>query len=147
MSDKYKDGYYVISENKESMNPFHWVLKAPNHEIILSASGHHKLEKDAVAEIKLVQNNCKTDSNYNQLIAKDASPYFTFSVSNDILGNSEMYESTGARDNGIASCQKNGSTKIILDENLEFIAGDSSDNSDAVINQEPEISTKDTRYA
>jgi len=106
---------YVLSKHEGNTQPYHWVLKSPNGEIILTSETYVS-EAGALNGIRSVQVNCKMDSNYRRLTAKDESPYFTLNSPDNgqVIGTSEMYSSTQARDNGIESVKVNGTTSTIV---------------------------------
>jgi uncharacterized protein YegP (UPF0339 family) len=114
--NKYAKGYYVLSKHNGINQPYHWVLKAPNHEIILK-SENYVSKHDALNGIESTRTNCPLDENYDRLIAKDKSPYFNLLAKNHkIIGTSEMYSSEQMRDHGIESVKKYGTTSVIKDE-------------------------------
>lgn len=113
---KYSEGYYVLTKNSESKEPYHWVLKAPNHEVILT-SENYVSKHGALNGIESVRENCPFDKNYQRLVASDDSPYFNLRAKNyEVIGTSEMYSSEQARDNGIDSVKEYGITNVISDE-------------------------------
>lgn len=113
---KYSKGYYVLSKNSENKEPYHWVLKAPNHEVILTSETYAS-KHGALNGIESVKKNSPFDENYQRLIAKDDSPYFNLRAKNyEVIGTSEMYSSEQARDHGIEAVKKYGVTTVISDE-------------------------------
>ncbi len=106
-------GYYVL---KKSGEQFMFNLKADNHEIILT-SERYMSKQGAKGGIASCQTHSPHDVYYTKLTARDGSPYFTLKASNgEVIGTSEMYSSTTARDNGIDSCKRNGPTATIVDQ-------------------------------
>ncbi|PWF22767.1 YegP family protein [Corticimicrobacter populi] len=106
-------GYFVL---KSSGDHFMFNLKAGNHETILT-SQRYKSKAAAQGGIASVQKNAADDARYDRLVAKDGSPYFTLKAANgEVIGQSEMYSGTAARDKGIASVKANGATTDIRDE-------------------------------
>ena len=64
--------------------------------------------------IASVQSNSPTENRYERKVAKDGTAYFVLSATNgEIIGTSEMYSSTSARDKGIESVKMNGPTTTI----------------------------------
>ena len=58
--------------------------------------------------IESVRTNSQNDDRFDRKTAKDGSPYFNLKASNgQVIGKSEMYSSTSAMENGIASVKKN----------------------------------------
>ena len=90
-------------------------LKAGNGEIILT-SQRYVSKGGAENGIESVRTNCQIDSRYDRRVASDDSPYFVLKAANgEIIGNSEMYASTSAMENGIASVKVNGATDNVVD--------------------------------
>ena len=57
------------------------------------------------------------DARFDRLEAKNGKPYFNLKATNgQIIGNSEMYESVAARENGIASVAKNAPDADVKEE-------------------------------
>jgi len=55
-----------------------------------------------------VKKHSQKDGNFERNTAKDGSPFFNLKASNgQVIGNSEMYSSESAMENGIASVKKN----------------------------------------
>ncbi|GHB32926.1 YegP family protein [Salinicola rhizosphaerae] len=99
-------GYYVL--DKKASGKYHFVLKAGNHETILSSESY---ESKGAAEngIESCRTNSGNDARYEKKTARDNSPYFNLKAANgQVIGTSEMYTSTAGRDNGIESCKTNG---------------------------------------
>lgn len=106
-------GYYVLSKN--ASNLFHFVLKADNHEIILTSETYNS-KSGAENGIKSCQENSPNESRYKRETSKASQPYFNLTATNgQIIGTSQMYQTVSGRDNGIASCKVNGPTKVIKD--------------------------------
>lgn len=105
-------GYYDL---KRSGDQYMFNLKAANHEVILT-SERYTTKVSAQEGIKSVQQNSPIDARYQRKTASDNSPYFTLTTANgQAIGRSEMYSSTSARDNGIASVKTNGPTTTVKD--------------------------------
>lgn len=144
MSDKTK-GYYLLSKNSEAKQPYHWVLKAPNHEIILVGENYSS-KHAALNGIDSVREDCPVDSNYERNTASNGSPYFNLrdAKNHKIIGTSEMYSSIAMRDNGIEAVKKYGVT-LILEDETELGSGVAS--TGAVITKRPEKNEQANRYA
>ena len=97
----------------DSSGQFRFNLKAGNGEIILSSEAY-KQKESALAGIDSVRANGTDDANFERKVSSSNQPYFVLKAKNgQSIGRSEMYSSTAARDNGIASVQKNcGSTTV-----------------------------------
>lgn len=106
---------YVLYKHDRNTQPYHWVLKSPNGETILTSEAYAS-EAGALNGIRSVKVNCKTDSNYKRLTANNGSPYFKLNSPDNgqTIGVSEMYSSIQARDNGIESVKENGTTSTTI---------------------------------
>lgn len=82
-------------------------LKAGNGQVILTSEQYNS--KSACDNgIESVRTNSQNDDRFDRKTAKDGSPYFNLKASNgQVIGKSEMYTSTAAMENGIASVKKN----------------------------------------
>ena len=86
---------------------FHFNLKAGNNQVILS-SEMYTTKAAAINGIKSVQLNAPHDNLYDRRESKKQEPYFVLKSTNgQIIGNSEMYSSTPAMENGISSVKTN----------------------------------------
>ena len=114
-----KQGYYIVTKNIEAKQPYHWVLVAPNHEVILTGENYSSKQM-ALKGIESVRVNCPYDENYDRLIAIDGSHYFNLVAQNgEIVGTSQMYSSDNARDVGIEAVKKYGRDAEVHDETGE----------------------------
>jgi uncharacterized protein YegP (UPF0339 family) len=98
-------GKFVIQENDKGQ--FHFSLKANNGQVILSSQEY---SSKAACEngIESVRTNSSDDSKFERKEAKDGSPYFVLKAANaQVIGNSQMYSSEDAMENGIASVKEN----------------------------------------
>ena len=94
---------------------FQFNLKAGNGQIILSSEGY-KTKASCLNGIASVKNNSQEDKRFEKLVSKNEKFYFNLKATNgQIIGTSEMYESTASRDNGIASVMKNASEADIVE--------------------------------
>ena len=95
-------------ELKEAANgQFHFNLKAGNGQIILS-SEMYSSRSGAENGITSVQKNAGDDARYDRKESSNGKPYFTLKAGNgEVIGRSEMYESTSAMENGIESVKTN----------------------------------------
>jgi len=86
---------------------FRFRLKASNGQAILTGEGY-KAKASCTNGIESVRKNSKDDSKFDRLESKSGKPYFNLKATNgQVIGNSEMYESTSGMENGIASVKKN----------------------------------------
>jgi uncharacterized protein YegP (UPF0339 family) len=98
-------GTFLISKRKN--DEFQFVLKAGNGQVILSSEGY-STKAACDNGIESVRKNSQIEARFDKLESKNGKPYFNLKASNgQIIGNSEMYESVAARDNGIESVAKN----------------------------------------
>lgn len=85
-------------------------LKAGNSQTILT-SEMYTTKAACENGIASVQTNSPMDERYDRRTSKSGDPYFVLKAGNhQIIGNSEMYSSTQAMENGIESVKKNGPT-------------------------------------
>lgn len=103
-------------ELKKSKNDkYFFSLLAGNGQKIL-ASEMYETKASAVNGIESVKKNAPDDARYDRLVGKDGSPYFTLKAGNgQVIGASEMYSSTSARDSGIESCKTNAPGAATID--------------------------------
>ena len=105
-------GYYELKRSGETGYMFN--LKAGNHETILT-SQIYAGQDGANTGIASVQTNSTHDNHFERKVAKDGSAYFVLVAANhEVIGTSEMYSSTSARDKGIESVKANGPSTTIL---------------------------------
>lgn len=94
---------------------FHFNLKAGNGEVILS-SEQYTTKAAAEGGIASVKTNAANDAQFERKTAKDGSPFFVLKAANgQAIGKSEMYSSTAAMENGIASVTKNAAVATTVD--------------------------------
>ena len=107
-------GSFVISKRKNG--EFQFVLKAGNGQVILASEGY---TTKAACEngIESVRKNSQVDARFDRLEAKNGKPYFNLKATNgQIIGNSELYESVAARENGVVSVAKNASDADVKED-------------------------------
>ena len=98
-------GKFVIT--KRANGEFQFNLKAGNGQTILTSEGY-TTKAACLNGIESVKANSQNDGKFDKLESKSGKPYFNLKATNgQIIGSSEMYESTAARDNGIASVKTN----------------------------------------
>ena len=104
---------FEIQKAKDGQFYFH--LKAGNGEIILS-SEMYQAKAGALNGIESVKKNAPSAERYAKLVSQNNKPYFTLKAANQqVIGNSEMYESEAARDHGIESVMKNAPDAQVAD--------------------------------
>ena len=106
-------GTFEISKAKDGQ--FHFRLKAGNGRVIL-ASEMYQAKASAVNGIESVRKSAPISQRYDKLVSKSGQFYFTLKAANNqVIGNSEMYESESARDRGIDSVMENAPKAEIAD--------------------------------
>ncbi|MDY7395010.1 YegP family protein [Aureibaculum sp. 2210JD6-5] len=99
----------------DKRDEFRFRLKVGNGQNILASEGY-KAKSGCTNGIESVRKNSQDDSNYERLNSKNGSTYFNLKASNGpVIGTSEMYSSTSAMENGIASVKTN-SPKASVDD-------------------------------
>lgn len=107
-------GKFVIT--KRANGEFQFNLKAGNGQGILASEGYSS-KAGCENGIESVRKNSQDDARFEKLTSKNDKPYFNLKATNgQIIGTSEMYESTSARDNGIESVKTNAPTATIDDQ-------------------------------
>lgn len=103
---------YII--RKASNGQYWWVLKAPNGETLLTSETYTTKQN---CHSGIVSSKASlADSNFRRLLSTRNEPYFTQNSNNyQVLGTSEMYSSTYARDSGIESVKRYAQNAIIED--------------------------------
>jgi hypothetical protein len=98
-------GKFVIT--KRTNGDFQFNLKAGNGQVILTSQGY--ASKDSCKNgIESVKKNSTDDARYERKTSSNGKDFFNLTSTNgQIIGSSEMYESTAARENGIESVKKN----------------------------------------
>src|SRR5436190_3353849 len=90
-----------------SNGKYHFNLKAGNGQIILS-SEMYESKASATNGIASVQKNAPDDGRYDRKTSSTGKPFFSLKAGNgEVIGTSEMYESTSAMENGIESVKSN----------------------------------------
>ncbi len=107
-------GKFVINTDKAGKQRFN--LLASNGQVILSSQGYSS--KAACDNgIESVRKNSQDDSMFDRKTAKDGSPYFSLKASNgQVIGDSQMYSSESAMENGIASVRTNAPKATVEDK-------------------------------
>lgn len=98
-------GKFVIS--KRTNGEFQFNLKADNGQVILTSEGY-TTRASCENGIESVQRNSSDDARYARMKSTNNKHYFNLKSSNgQIIGTSEMYESSSSMETGIASVVKN----------------------------------------
>ena len=107
-------GKFVVSTSRGGGNYFN--LKATNGQVIIT-SVMYTSSADCNEAIESVRKYCTDDSRYERKISADNKPYFNLTTpEGQVIGKSEMYESSAGMENGIASVKKNGISTIVVEE-------------------------------
>lgn len=95
---------------------FLFVLKAGNGEPILH-SERYTTKQSAQNGIESVKKNAPFDARYERKDASNGEPMFNLKAGNgEVIGTSERYSSTSARDGGIGSVKTNGPIATVDDQ-------------------------------
>jgi len=107
-------GSFLIT--KRTNGEFQFILKAGNGQVILASEGY--TTKAACDNgIESVRKNSQEDVRFDRLESKNGKPYFNLKATNgQIIGNSEMYESVAARENGVESVKKNAADADVKED-------------------------------
>lgn len=107
-------GKFEVYKDKRGETRFR--LKASNGQIILASEGY-KTKSSAMNGVASVQKNAPNDARYQRKESKSGKPMFNLRAGNNqVIGTSEMYDSTAACENGIASVKKNAPGAKIDDQ-------------------------------
>jgi hypothetical protein len=103
-------------ELKQSSNgQFMFNLKAANGQVILTSELYR--DKDSAQNgIESVKKHAGDEANYERKTSGKGEPYFVLKAANgQVIGLSEMYSSTSALENGIASVKANAPDATVTD--------------------------------
>lgn len=107
-------GKFIISTRKNG--EFQFNLKAGNGQTILASEGYST--KGACENgVESVRKNASDDSKYERKNSSNGKYYFNLKAGNgQIIGTSEMYESSAGMENGIESIKKNAPDASVEEE-------------------------------
>ncbi|HRQ57389.1 MAG TPA: YegP family protein [Azoarcus taiwanensis] len=92
---------------KDKAGEFRFRLKASNGQTILASEGY-VAKASCLNGIESVRKNAPEDDRYERKTSQSGKHMFNLRATNgQVVGTSELYESTSARDNGIESVKKN----------------------------------------
>jgi uncharacterized protein len=104
-------GKFVISTRTNG--EFQFNLKADNHQVILTSEGYSS-RANCENGIESVRKNSQSDSNYDRKKSTNGKHYFNLKAANSqVIGTSEMYESSTSMETGIASVKKNAPSATV----------------------------------
>lgn len=107
-------GKFVISTRANG--EFQFNLKADNHQVILTSEGYSS-RANCENGIESVRKNSQSDKNYDRKKSTNGKDYFNLKATNgQVIGTSEMYESSSSMENGIASVKKNAPSSTVEGE-------------------------------
>ena len=107
-------GKFEISKRKNG--EFQFNLKAGNGQVILVSQGYAD-KAGCKNGIESVKKNSPDDARYERKTSSNDKPFFNLLAANgQVIGSSEMYESTASRENGIASVKANAPDAAVVDE-------------------------------
>lgn len=100
---------------------YHFNLTAKNGQVILTSQTYNS-KSGAVSGIVSVQINSARDERYSRNKTSTNLYYFNLKANNgQVIGTSEMYTSSEARDNGVESVKQNGQSLNVEDQTLTII--------------------------
>ncbi|MEL7370595.1 MAG: YegP family protein [Myxococcota bacterium] len=101
---------------KSSNGKFMFNLKAGNGQVILT-SEMYEARSGAENGMESVRKNGPDEKRFERRESKKGEPYFVLKAGNgQVIGRSEMYSSTQAMENGIASVMKNSADAKVDDQ-------------------------------
>ena len=101
---------------KDKAEEFRFRLKAGNGQTILTGEGY-KAKDGVLNGIESVKNNAGDPSRYEVKEAKNGNPYFVLKAANhQVIGQSEVFSSAAACDNGMSSVANNAPDATIDDQ-------------------------------
>ena len=107
-------GNFVVKTGKDGQ--FRFNLKAGNGQIILTSEGY-TTKAACLNGIESVKTNAQDDSRYERKTSTNGKPFFNLRAGNSqVIGNSELYESVAAMENGIESVKKNAPEAKVSEE-------------------------------
>ncbi|KIA90642.1 YegP family protein [Kaistella jeonii] len=105
---------FIISKRKNGEYQFN--LKATNGAIILTSEGY-KAKASCEKGLESTKKNSEDDSKFDRKKSNNDKWYFNLKAGNgEILGSSEMYESSNGMEKGIESVKTNAPTAMIIEE-------------------------------
>ncbi|MEI2273551.1 YegP family protein [Sphingobacterium sp. ML3W] len=107
-------GKFVVKTAKDGQ--YYFNLKADNGQTILS-SEMYTTKGACTNGIDSVKTNAPNDGRYEKKTSSNGKYFFNLKASNgQVIGSSEMYESTGSRDSGINSVKNNAPNASVVEE-------------------------------
>lgn len=107
-------GKFSTKTGKDGQHYFN--LLATNGQVILTSEGYTTTAAMNNG-IESVKKNAPEDKHYDREESKNGKFYFNLKAGNgQVIGKSQMYESTASRDNGIESVKKNAPEASTVEE-------------------------------
>ena len=107
---------------KGSNQQYYFHLRADNGEKVLHSEGYTS-KQSCLNGIASVKGNAPFDSRYDRLTSRSGQYYFNLrAVNNEIIGTSELYTSSYARDNGIEVVKRVAPGAPIEDQTVTPVA-------------------------
>jgi uncharacterized protein YegP (UPF0339 family) len=107
-------GTFAIT--KRTNGEFQFNLKAGNGQTILSSEGYSS-KSGCENGIESVRKNAQNDAQFDRKTSSNGKHFFNLKATNgQIIGSSEMYESSASRDNGIESVKTNAKDANVDDQ-------------------------------
>ena len=101
---------------KDKAEEFRFRLKAGNGDTILTGEGY-KAKDGVLNGIESIKKNAADPARYEVKAAKNGDPYFVLKAANhQVIGQSQIYSSAAACDNGMNSVAKNAAEATIDDQ-------------------------------
>ena len=99
----------------EKSGEFYFRLKAKNGQKILGSEGYTS-KSACMNGVESVKKNAGDDGRYERKEAKNGKHHFNLKAGNgQVIGSSQMYESTSGMENGIESVKKNAAGAEVKD--------------------------------
>ncbi len=106
-------GKFEVKQTENGQYMFN--LKAGNGQIILT-SQRYQAKDGALKGVESVKAHAADDANFERKTSAAGEPYFVLKAANgQIIGQSEMYTSAAACENGIASVKANAPDALVAD--------------------------------
>ena len=100
---------------QDAKSEYRFRLKANNGQTILASEGY-SAKAGCMNGIESVRKNSQDDSKFDKKISSNGKHYFNLKASNgQVIGTSEMYESSSGMENGIASVKTNAPNASVVE--------------------------------
>lgn len=100
---------------QDAKSEYRFRLKASNGQKILASEGY-SAKSGCMNGIESVRTNSQIDSRFDRKVSSNGKHYFNLKASNgQVIGTSEMYESSSGMENGIESVKTNAPNAPVVD--------------------------------